>query len=201
METLINIYNDDQSSIIINDSSTNLVDVQNFPTLGDSPFNADSTNQIDLYTDNNLYFLELHVFTEDGSLIQTLNSARPLLKRTSTGKYYFGPSHLHQVAEGESVYMVGAKHSLEPHETLEVVRMNQIIPYPLENQFGTLATQKFAIKVSEIFEVLKNMEQFTLTENTNFSIRYGVFTDMFVAIKNNPGIGQDQFGGGDGGSS
>ena len=69
METLINIYNDDQSSIIINDSSTNLVDVQNFPTLGDSPFNADSTNQIDLYTDNNLYFLELHVFTEDGSLI------------------------------------------------------------------------------------------------------------------------------------
>ena len=78
--------------------------------------------------------------------------------------------------------MVGAKHSLEPHETLEVVRMNQIIPYPLENQFGTLANQKFAIKVSEIFEVLKNMEQFTLTENTNFSIRYGVFTDMFLAV-------------------
>ena len=45
------------------------------------------------------------------------------------------------------------------------------------------------------------MEQFTLTENTNFSIRYGVFTDMFLAIKNTPGIGQDEFGGGDGGSS
>ena len=178
METLINIYNDDQSSIIINDSATNLVDVQTFPTLGDSPFNQSSDEDIIKYTENNAYFLELHIFSEDGVLIQTLNSALPLLKRTSTGKYYFGPSHLHN-----SNYMVGTKHSLEPHESLEIVRMNQIIPYPLENQFDILSTQKFAIKVSEIFEVLKNMEQFSLSENSNFSIRYGVFQDLFVSIR------------------
>tara|TARA_R100000908_G_C3754846_1_gene149214 strand:- start:3594 stop:4151 length:558 start_codon:yes stop_codon:yes gene_type:complete len=175
MINLINIYNDDESALIIDETSTNLIDVQKFDALGESPFNISDTQNSLL--DKNLNFVEMHIFDVTNSLIVTLNSARPLLKKPSTQKFYFGPYHVHQ-----DTYMVGAKHTNIPHETLELVKINQLIPYPLEARYST-DSKKFAIKMSEIFDVLKNIENFTLEKDTKFIIQYGIFEDMFLRIK------------------
>ena len=37
--------------------------------------------------------------------------------------------------------------------------------------------------MSEIFDVLKNIENFTLEKDTKFIIQYGIFEDMFLRIK------------------
>lgn len=180
MINLINIYNDDESALIIDEASTNLVDVVKYSTLGESPFNL-NTNSSNGLVDKNLNFVELHVFDEENNLVVTLNSARPLLKRPSTQKYYFGPFHVH-----EGTYMVGAKHTAIPHETLEVIKINQIVPYPLEDratQSDVSTSKKFAIRMSEIFEVLKQIENFTLNKNSKFIIQYGIFTDIFLQVK------------------
>ena len=130
MKNLINIYNDSESAIIIDESTTSLTQVEGFPSLGESPFNINSGNDgIDEKSLKNLFFIELNIYNEDESLLVTLNSAKPLLKLPSTGKYYFGKSHLHN-----SGYMVGAKHTSEIHEGLEVERPNQFIPYPIEQK-------------------------------------------------------------------
>ena len=175
MVNLINIYNDSESALIIDETSTTLTDVQKFDFLGESPFNITRTNATP--TDKNLNFVEMHIFDEDKNLIVTLNSARPLLLQPSTQKYYFGPNHVHQ-----NTYMVGAKHTSIPHETLEVVKINQLVPYPLEARYSD-NSKKFAIKMSEIFDVLKNIENFTLEKDTKFIIQYGIFEDIFLSIK------------------
>lgn len=175
MIDLINIYNDNESALIIDETSTTLTDVQKFDFLGESPFNISDTENSLL--DKNLNFVEMHIFDEENNLIVTLNSARPLLKKPSTQKYYFGPNHVHQ-----DTYMVGAKHTSVPHETLELVKINQLVPYPLEARNST-DSKKFAIKMSEIFDVLKNIENFTLEKNTKFIIQYGIFEDLFLTIR------------------
>ncbi len=175
MINLINIYNDSESALIIDESSTTLTDVQKFDFLGESPFNIARTN-VSL-TDKNLNFVEMHIFDEDKNLVVTLNSARPLLLQPSTQKYYFGPYHVHQ-----NTYMVGAKHTSLPHETLELVKINQLVPYPLEARY-TDNSKKFAIKMSEIFDILKNIEKFTIEKDTKFIIQYGIFEDIFLSLK------------------
>tara|TARA_A100001015_G_C14968417_1_gene704048 strand:+ start:267 stop:824 length:558 start_codon:yes stop_codon:yes gene_type:complete len=175
MTNLINIYNDEESALIIDETTTDLTDVQKFNFLGESPFNInDSQSPL---VDKNLNFVEMHIFDEDNNLIVTLNSAKPLLRRPSTQKFYFNEYHVHQ-----NTYMVGAKHTSIPHETLELVKINQLIPYPLEAR-NTNSAKKFAIKMSEIFDVLKNLENFTLEKNSKFIIQYGIFEDLFLSIK------------------
>ena len=39
MSNLVNIYNDNESAIIIDETTTNLTQVEKFTTLGRSPFN------------------------------------------------------------------------------------------------------------------------------------------------------------------
>ena len=173
MSNLINLYNDSESAIIIDEGSTTLTQVEKFPTLGQSPFNFDALLSGDasrnLQAERNLYFIELNVFDGDGALIVTLNSAKPLFKLPSTGKYYFGDYHYH-----DSGYMVGKKHTTQPHEGLIIEKQNQLIPYPIENKIYAddyQSTNKtFMIKTSEIFEILENLPNFSLTKNGKYSI-------------------------------
>tara|TARA_X000001382_G_scaffold130970_1_gene128329 strand:- start:8117 stop:8698 length:582 start_codon:yes stop_codon:yes gene_type:complete len=190
MSNLINLYNDSESAIIIDEGSTTLTQVEKFPTLGQSPFNFDALLSGDasrnLQAERNLYFIELNVFDGDGALIVTLNSAKPLFKLPSTGKYYFGDYHYH-----DSGYMVGKKHTTQPHEGLIIEKQNQLIPYPIENKIYAddyQSTNKtFMIKTSEIFEILENLPNFSLTKNGKYSISYGVFQDVFLLIRNTYG--------------
>lgn len=187
MIELLNIYNDDQSAIIIDETSANVINVEDYPSLGNSPFN--NFDSIQRQAQNNLQFLELNIFNGSESFILSINSAKPLLKLPSTGKYYFGDYHYHAPSKS---YMVGKKHTAIPHEQLEVVRQNQILPYPLQDKFIKIdaqnkyvgnATTKFAIKTSEIFDVLKNLDGFTLNKNSKFFISYGIFQDVFLRIR------------------
>ena len=183
MKNLINIYNDSESAIIIDESTTSLTQVEGFPSLGESPFNINSGDAgIDSKSLKNLFFIELNIYNEDESLLVTLNSAKPLLKLPSTGKYYFGKFHLHN-----SGYMVGAKHTSEIHEGLEVERPNQFIPYPIEQKLYQddyiESNKKFVIKTTELFEVLKNLPGLTLNKNDKFFMTYGVFQDIFLLVR------------------
>ena len=141
MKNLVNIYNDDQSAIIVDETSTDLISVQEFEALGHTP--GASNDSLQTQAENNQYFVELHIYDEDSAYITTLCSAKPLLQLPSTGKYYFNDYHVHQ-----DTYMVGKKHTAAPHETLTVVKENQIFPYRLENKFNLNTSQKFAIKKS-----------------------------------------------------
>jgi len=184
MSNLVNLYNDSESAIIIDEGSTTLTQVETFPTLGQSPFNFDSAESISRNAQalRNLYFVELNIFDESDSLIVTLNSAQPLFKLPSTGKFYFGDYHYHN-----SGYMVGKKHTTQPHEGLIIEKQNQFIPYPIENKIYAddyQSTQKtFMIKTSEIFEVLENLSNFTLTKDGKYSMTYGVFQDVFLLVR------------------
>ena len=68
--------------------------------------------------------------------------------------------------------------------------MNQFTPIPIESKIyaadytqGTKA-KSFAIKTNEIFNVLKDLENFNLISNTQFIIEYGIFQDAFLLVKN-----------------
>ena len=176
MIELINIYNDEQSAIIIDETTTNLIGVEKFTALGNSPYNSDNIR-------NNDNFIELYVKDENDTNIVTLNSARPLLVLPSTGKYYFDDYHYHSPTQ---TYMTGLKHSAIPHETLEAERENQLIPYSLEDKFlytDNTSLRKFAIKTSEIFSVLKKLPNYNLRKNTKFKISYGIFQDVFLKVR------------------
>jgi|TARA_Y100000361_G_scaffold151415_1_gene168822 hypothetical protein len=185
MSNLINIYNDSESAIIIDESTTSLTSVEKFPTLGESPFNSlnpSTQGSLDAAALQNHFFIELNIFDEDNNFIVTLNSAKPLLLQPSTNKFYFDEYHLHQ-----SVYMVGSKHVATPHETLELVRQNHFVPYPIENriyQDDYVSTDKiFAIKTSEIFEILKKLRNYNLEKDSNFIMSYAVFQDAFLLTR------------------
>ncbi len=181
---LVNIYNDSESALIINESSTDLTSVQSFTSLGASPFNTTDVMNEDYLNAANAYFVEMNVYDEDESLLIKLNSAKPLLMRPSTGKFYFGDYHYHPPT---NKYMVGKKHIATQHEGLEIIRKNQIVPYPLEakaiqNDVDEYL-KKFAIKTSEVFEILSNIENFTMEVNKKVFIEYGVFSDIFLSIR------------------
>jgi len=194
MSNLVNIYNDSESAIIIDESSTSLTEVKRFATLGESPFNTLSTEQssADVSTLKNLFFVEMHIFDTDENLVVSLNSARPLLKRPSDNTYYFGDYHLHN-----ETYMTGKKHTAVPHEVLVVEKMNQFIPYPLSQRLTQSEyinpDKKFAIKISEIFQVMNNLYNFNLTANDKFSIEYGVFQDLFLLVRHQSISGEVEF--------
>ena len=183
MSELINIYNDSESAIIIDETTTSLTQVEQFPTLGVSPFNESMTDNLNQLANKNFYFIELNVFDENEQFIVKLNSAKPLLKNPSTNEFYFGDFHIH-----DDIYMTGIKHVATPHQVLEVDKKNQFIPYPMENrlyQDEFQSIQKtFAIKTSEIFYVLKHMPNFNLEKDTKFFMNYAVFQDAFILTRN-----------------
>ena len=41
---------------------------------------------------------------------------------------------------------------------------------------------KYAIKLSEIFDILKGTPFFTLEEKTKYKIKYGIFTDVLTEV-------------------
>ena len=177
MEQVINIYDDDQSSLIIDNSSFDPTTTYYFHNLGDTPeagWNASTTGY---WKYQNASFLEVHVFDEDDKFIITLNSGKPLLRQPSTGKFYFGEWHSH-----DGTYMVGAEHTPYKHETLEFVRQSQIQPvgYDPLNPMSLKTSQKYGIKLSEIFEVLKGLPNFTLKKDKKFKIKYAVLGDVLL---------------------
>ena len=97
---------------------------------------------------------------------------------------HFDEYHYH-----DGTYMVGKIHNPYKHETLELVRTNQIVPYSYQaaNSQAGLSyddpnyvpdLNKYAIKLSEIFDILKGTPFFTLEEKTKYKIKYGIFTDV-----------------------
>ena len=122
-ESIINIYDDTQSEIILDNSSFDPTSTIYFHNLGEiieGGWDAGNTN---LNKYQNASFLELHIFDEGDNHILSLNSGKPLLRQPSTGKFYFGDFHSHR-----GTYMVGAKHQAYQHETLETIRESQITP-------------------------------------------------------------------------
>jgi hypothetical protein len=174
MEMLINIYDDEQSELILDETNFNPNAVQNFHNLGEKENWTESNTNLQRY--QNSSFLQMHVFDDSDNFIITLNSGKPLLRQPSTGKFYFGDYHSHQ-----GTYMVGKKHRAVPHETLELIRDNQINLYPYNQIPGdSTNAQKYSLKLSEIFEVLKNIPNHNVLKDTKYKIKYAVFGDMLL---------------------
>ena len=195
-ENIINVYTDDQSALILDETNFNPQDVFYFHNLGEKPITAANPEgnwgafNTNLQKYQNASFVELHIFDENENFIITLNSGKPLLQQPSTGKFYFGDYHLHR-----DTYMVGAKHTPYPHETLELVRYNQITPVPYD-QFNALDPQtqsKYALKLSQVFEILKNIPNFALQKDTKFIFKYALFGDLLLqsAVKHTMGYTSD----------
>ena len=94
-ETLINIYDDDLSELILDDINFYPNQTELFHNLGEVPEGGwteyqqeDGTLSPQRY--QNSSYLEMHVFDESDTFLLTLNSGKPLLTQPSTGKYYFG---------------------------------------------------------------------------------------------------------------
>ena len=183
MENIINIYDDDQSNLIIDNSSFNPTTTFYFHNLGEKPITEGnpegqwSTANTNFNKFQNASFLELHVFDDNDKFIITLNSGKPLLKLPSTGKFYFDEFHSH-----DGTYMVGAKHTPYQHETLEIIRDTQITPVPYNpaNPMNIKSAQKYGIKMSEVFEILKNIPNYTLKKDTKFKFKYVILGDTLL---------------------
>jgi hypothetical protein len=183
MENIINIYDEDQSNLIIDNSDFNPTTTFYFHNLGEKPVTEATPDGewSSINTNFNKYqnacFLELHVFDENDKFIITLNSGKPLLKLPSTGKFYFDEFHSH-----DGTYMVGAKHTPYNHETLEIVRNTQVTPVPYNQLYpgNPKTSQKYGIKISEVFEVLKNIPNFTLKKDTKFKFKYVILGDTLL---------------------
>ncbi len=179
-DSIINIYDDSQSEIILDESSFNPTTTIRFHNLGEQQEWTSENTSANKY--QNASFIDLHIFDEDDNFIITLNSGKPLLQQPSTGKFYFGDFHSHQ-----GTYMVGAKHTPFKHETLEFIRETQITPVPYDALVpeDPKTQQKYAIKVSEIFQILKNIPNFTLLKDTKFKIKYAIFGDLLLQAATN----------------
>ena len=189
MEMLINIYDDEQSELILDETNFNPTVVQNFHNLGEKDNWTQTNTNLQRY--QNSSFLQMHVFDDSDNFIITLNSGKPLLRQPSTGKFYFGDYHSHQ-----GTYMVGKKHTAVPHETLELIRDNQINLYPYNQIPGDFTNaQKYSLKLSEIFEVLKNISNHNVLKDTKYKIKYAVFGDMLLEFASRlviTGMGQGE---------
>ena len=81
--------------------------------------------------------------------------------------------------------MVGKKHSAYSHEALILIKERQINPYsfnPIEMQANDTKKSKYAIKLSEVFQVLKNIENFNLQVDKKYKIKYAVFGDVLLQL-------------------
>jgi len=183
-EQLINIYDDDQSALILDNSEHDPTRVRLFHNIGEKPITA--ANPDGYWTGENVSnmkfqnasFLELHVFDENDNFILTINSGKPLLLKPSTGKFYFG--EYHQMEDG--IIMEGPRHNKYKHEQLEIVRDSHITPIPFDqlDSLDPRTTQKYAIKLSEVFEILKNIPNFNLQKETKFKFQYALFGDLLL---------------------
>ena len=185
---LINIYTDEQSEIIIN----NLFDVlqlgsQHYENMGETP----RSEEFSVY--KNKYYLEVNVFDENDSFLFTLNTGKPLLM-TEGGEYYLGDYHLHQ-----DVYMIGKRHTIAPHETLIKVRDSQIDIFPMVRQIGTsnfgAPKTQYCIKISQIFEIMRNLSTIDVQKNTKYKIQHAVMKDVLLGAAGLMGGKEGEFGG------
>tara|TARA_B100000287_G_scaffold311056_1_gene294314 strand:- start:4624 stop:5241 length:618 start_codon:yes stop_codon:yes gene_type:complete len=177
METLINIYDDELSELILDEEQFTPTTTENFWNLGEV-IGGDTETTINSF--QNASFVDLHIFDENDNFIITLNSGKPLLQLPSSGKYYFGDYHYHN-----GTYMVGKKHSVYSHEALTIIKDRQINPYPfnpIEMQANDTKKSKYAIKLSEVFQVLKNIENFNLQVDKKYKIKYAVFGDVLLQL-------------------
>ena len=169
----INIYDDAQSNIILDEGSSSPNITKFFTNLGEPLPGEITPNYL---TFKNSYFLELNLFDDKDNFLFTLNSGRPLLMKND-GSYHLGDYHIHG-----TTYMVGDKHMVTPHESLSVFRNQQINVYPVRNSNTIQAQRQYMIKVSEIFEVGKNVQNIDLKKDTNYKITYAVFRDVMLAL-------------------
>ena len=176
-DSIINIYDDGQSEIILDNSSFDPTSTTYFHNLGEQPANEWNQSNININKYQNASFIDLHIFDEDDNFIITLNSGKPLLLQPSTGKFYFGDFHSHN-----GTYMVGDRHEPFKHEVLETVRETQITPVPFDalEPNNPRTQQKYVIKLSEVFEILKNIPNFTLLKDSKFKIKYAIFGDILL---------------------
>ena len=186
-ESIINIYDDEQSEIILDNSSFDPTATIFFHNLGEQPSGQWGINNTSINKYQNASFIDLHIFDEDDNFIITLNSGKPLLLQPSTGKFYFGDFHSHK-----GTYMVGAKHRPFKHETLQTIRETQITPVPFDalQPDDPRTQQKYAIKLSEVFEILKNIPNFTLLKDSKFKIKYAIFGDLLLQTATNLALAQ-----------
>ena len=179
-DVLINLYDDELSELILDEELFSPTTTDNFWNLGEIIDTANTS--LDMTRDffQNASFVDLHIFDENDNFIITLNSGKPLLQLPSSGKYYFGDYHYHN-----GTYMVGKKHSVYSHETLKIIKDRQINPYPfnpIEMQSNDTNKSKYAIKLSEVFQVLKNIENFNLQVDKKYKIKYAVFGDVLLQL-------------------
>ena len=180
METLINIYDDELSELILDESQYSPTTTETFWNMGEMVDVVNTNLEATRDFFQNASFVELHVFDENDNFIITLNSGKPLLLLPSSGKYYFGDYHYHN---GE--YMVGKKHSVYAHEKLKLIKDRQLSPYPfnqIEMQANENSYQKYAIKLSQVFNILKNIPNFTLQQDKKYKIKYAVFGDILLQL-------------------
>ena len=185
-EIFINLYDDEQTEIFVTEEGWDPTKTSQYGNLGESKLwelsniGAGLTSAGAAFQNSN--FLEMHVYDASDNFIVTLNSGKPLLIQPSTGKYYFGEYHYH-----DGTYMVGKKHTPIPHEKLELVRENQLIPFShnpenINEINSSFNIQKYVVKLSQIFEILKNLPNVTVTKDTLYKIKYGVFTDILQRV-------------------
>ena len=116
MAEFINIYEEDQSKLILRDNSSP-TSTKVVPTLGGSDVGSSYKNA---------FFLEVNVFDENNTFLFKLNSGLPLLQKQN-GYVYLGRFHIHD----GGVYMEGEKHSVIPHPSLVKIRDNQLNVFPI----------------------------------------------------------------------
>ena len=171
MAEFINIYDEAQSELILRDNSSPTSQLA-VPTLG--RLNPASS------TYRNAFFLEVNVYDATENFIFKLNSGLPLLQN-SNGFVHLGPFHIHQ-----GVYMEGEKHLVHPHGALVKLRDNQLNVFPINTggfpQEGASSTRTWCIKPSEIFEIIKKIEDYELIKNNKFKIQYGIFQDVILLL-------------------
>ena len=172
MATFINIYDDEQSELILDSINYTPNYTNRFHNLGELQ------EDISMSAWKNAAFVEMNVFDADDNFIVTLNSGRPLLRQPSTGKFYFGEYHVHN-----GILMVGKKHLPDPHEILEKVRENQLNPYSYDQMgYSSTGSKKYVVKLSEVFEILKGLANITVESQTLFKIKYAIFGDVLLTV-------------------
>ena len=173
MPIFVNIYDDEQSELILNEEGSTATNSLKYSNMGEFvPQGLRTTTHF-----QNAFFLEMNVFDANNSYLCSLNSGRPLLIRNN-GTYHLGDYHKH-----EETYMMGKKHIAQPHELLTLVRPNQLNVFPRREDIGSMSeSHQYMIKLSEVFDIMKNLPNVNVTKDTNYKIQYGVFRDLMTMV-------------------